>query len=298
VFNFVRLCGLVAYYVIALRHPWLQDHAAMGDYILGACLFFGATVLLFAVLQRWSPQGDLRLPSPAVPVATPGEATPSPSLTTRCVAFAALVAVGSVSYARAMMQTPTASSAVNNQTGVFPARVGEYRVRREWNETLVTGAVIFHWAEYTPTGGGLVVSIGVSPTLGAHDTLICHAARGEDWIWHGPLTLPTAARATSLSASLFNNGATQYLEAASVCAGSTCNQSSTERTHFGLIYSHPSAHDLLTQDPTRPIPILLRAEIPDAALSPIQARTVLTQSLTNFLSGADLAEFTKPYRQQ
>jgi exosortase J len=287
----------VAYYVVALRHPWLQDHAAMGDYILGACLFFGATVLLFTILLRWSLQGDLRLASPAVPVATFGEATPSPSLTTRCIAFAALVAVGSVSYARAMMQAPIAPSAQSKQTGVFPGRVGEYRLQREWNETLVTGAVIFHWAEYTPTSGGLVVSIGVSPTLGAHDTLICHAARGEDWSWHGPLTLPTAGSATSLSASLFNNGAAQYLEAASVCTGSTCTQSSTDRPHFGLIYSHPSAHDLLTQDPARPIPILLRAEIPDAALSPTQARTVLTQSLSNFLSGADLAEFTKPYRQ-
>jgi exosortase J len=158
--------------------------------------------------------------------------------------------------------------------------------------------VIFHWAEYAHVGGGPAVSIGVSPTLGAHDTLICHAARGEDWIWHGPLTLPTATGDTSLSASLFNNGATQYLEAASICTGSTCNQSSTERTHFGLIYSHPSARDLLTQDPARPVPILLRVETPDATLSPTQARTELTQTLTNFLSGADLAEFTKPYRQR
>jgi exosortase J len=109
--------------------------------------------------------------------------------------------------------------------------------------------------------------------------------------------LPTAAGTTSLSASLFNTGATQYLEAASVCTGSTCNQTSTERKHFGLIYSRPSAHDLLTQDPARPIPILLRAETPDATLNPSQARTELTQTLTNFLSGVNLAELTKPYRQ-
>ncbi len=297
VFNFVRLCGLVMYYVIALRHPWLQNHASMGDYILGACLFFSATVLLFTVLLRWSPRRDLRLPPPTVPVAVSGEASRSGSLAVHCVAFALLIALGSVSYARAMMRAPSAGPLPNQAAGVFPARVGEYRLEREWNESLVTGAVIFHWAEYAHAGGGPAVSIGVSPTLGAHDTLICHAARGEDWIWHGPLTLPTAAGDTSLSASLFNNGAAQYLEAASVCTGSTCNQSSTERTHFGLIYSHPSTHDLLTQDPARPIPILLRAETADAALSPTQARTELTQSLTNFLSGADLAEFTQPYRQ-
>ncbi len=296
-FNFVRLCGLVVYYVIALRHTWLQDHAAMGDYILGACLFFGATVLLFTVLLRWSPRRNLRLPSLTVPDASSSETSRPRSFPTHCVAFAVLIGLGSVSYARAMMRTPGTPSALNRQTGVFPARVGEYRLQREWNETLETGTWIFHWGEYTRAGGGPTVSIGVSPTLGAHDTLICHAARGEDWIWHGPLTLPTAAAVTSLSASLFNSGATQYLEAASVCTGSTCNQSSTEHTHFGLIYSRPSTHDLLTQDPERPIPILLRAEIPDAALSPTQARIELTQSLTNFLSGADLADFTKPYRQ-
>ena len=180
---------------------------------------------------------------------------------------------------------------------VFPTRVGEYKLQREWNESLVTGQVLFHWAEYTQAGGGPTVSIGVSPTLGAHDTLICHAARGDDWTWHGPLMLPTAAGDTSLSASLFNNGATQYLEAASVCSGSNCNQSSTERVHFGFIYSRPSTRDLLTQSPSRPIPILLRAEIPDAALDPTEARKELTRSLTNFLSGANLADFTRPYRQ-
>ena len=296
-FNFVRLCGLVVYYVFALRYPWLQNHAAMGDYILGACLFFVAAVLLFTVLLRWSPRRDFRLPSLSVPVSVSNRPSGSPSLATRSVAFIVLIALGSVSYARAAMWTRNSSSVQNRQTGVFPVRVGDYSLEREWNETLATGAVVFHWAEYRQGSAGPTLSIGVSPTLGAHDTLLCHAARGEDWIWHGPLTVPTASGDTSLSASLFNNGATQYLEAAAVCTGSTCNQSSTERTRFGLIYSHPSTRDLLVLDPERPIPILLRAETPDAALSPTQARTVLTRNLTNFLAGADLAEFTKPYRQ-
>jgi exosortase J len=295
VFNFVRLCGLVGYYVIALRHPWLQDRAAMGDYILGACLFFVATMLLFGLLLRWSPRRDLRPPPPAVADAVSSKI--SQLFIPRFLAFVVLIVLGSVSYARAMMRMPSSPSTQSRQVGVFPVHVGEYRLQREWNESLATGVVIFHWGEYTQGSAAPVVSIGVSPTLGAHDTLVCHAARGEDWIWHGPLTLPTTAGNANLSAVLFNSGSTQYLEAASVCSGSICNQSSTERTHFGLIYSHPSTHDLLTQIPSRPIPILLRAETPNAAMSPAQARTELTQSLTNFLSGADLADFTKPYRQ-
>jgi exosortase J len=103
---------------------------------------------------------------------------------------------------------------------------------------------------------------------------------------------------TSLSASLFNTGSTQYLEAATVCSGAECGQTSTERSHFGFIYSHPATHDLLTQSPTRPIPILLRAELPDAAITASDARAKLTQRLANFLSGANLAQFTQPYRQR
>jgi exosortase J len=297
VFNFVRLCGLVVYYVIALRYSWLQHHAAMGDYILGASLFFGATVLLFAALLRWSPQRDLRLPSLAVANPVSGRDLQSQLLMPRCLAFALLIALGSVSYARAIVRGSSPRTLQNQSSGVFPVHVGEYTLQREWNETFATGVVVFHWAQYAQSGEGPALSIGVSPALGAHDTLICHVARGEDWIWHGPLTFPTAAGDTSFSVSLFNNGAAQYLEAASVCTGSTCNQASTERTHFGLIYSRPSARDLLTQDPERPISILLRAEIPDATLSPTQARTMLTQSLARFLSGVDLAQFTKPYRQ-
>lgn len=297
VFNFVRLSGLVVYYVIALRYPWLQHHASMGDYILGACLFFVATVLLFAMLLRWTPQQDLRLPPPPGARVAPGNNSQSRPLMLRCIALAILIALGSVSYVRAMMPASNPRSLENRSTDVFPRHVGEYSLQREWNETVAAGVVVFHWAEYTQSAEGPTLSIGVSPTLGAHDTLLCHAARGEDWIWHGPLTFPTAGGETSFSASLYNNGTTQYVEAASVCSGSICNQVSTDRTHFGLIYSHPAARTLLTQDPQRPISILLRAELPDATLSPSQARTVLTQSLASFLSGADLAQFTKPYRQ-
>ena len=78
------------------------------------------------------------------------------------------------------------------------------RLTREWDEKLATGQVIFHWGEYVAAKRGSVVSIGVSPSLGAHDTLICHAARGEEWLWHGPLQFATEAGTTSLSASLFN----------------------------------------------------------------------------------------------
>jgi exosortase J len=180
---------------------------------------------------------------------------------------------------------------------LFPKHVGDYTLEREWNETLLTGPVIFYWADYMPANGGAVISVGLSPVLGAHDTLICHAARGEDWLWHGDLAFATTTATTSFSGSLYNTGATQYLEATTVCTGTSCGQYSTNRRHFGFIYSHPDTRTLLGQSPTRPIPILLRAETLNEALTPDEARTQLTDDLRHFLAGANLAAFTQPYRR-
>jgi exosortase J len=297
VFNFLRLCLLVIYYVIALHVHWLQSRAAMGDYILGACLFFAATILLFTLVPRWNPRHDLRLPALPAQRGTTRRIVAN-SFIARCCAFTLLIVLGSISYARAILSTPRSITALNDSKalGLFPKRVGDYTLQRKWNERLLTGPVVFYWADYAPAGGGPVVSVGLSPVLGAHDTLICHSARGDDWIWHGNLDLPTATVPTSFSGSLFNDGARQYLEATTVCTGTTCGQYSSNRRHLGFIYSRPDTRILLAQSPSRPIPILLRTETLDAALAPEEARAQLTDSLRHFLAGANLAEFTQPYR--
>jgi exosortase J len=298
IFNLIRLCVLVLYYIVALHITWLQNRAEMGDYIIGACLFFIATTLLFSIIRRFSATGDLRPPK-LVLAPDAGQHTTVPKFfLLRWSAFVLLVAVGSITYVRAFVrvhETPHVASDPN-ALGRFPKKVGTYTLEREWNEYLVAGPLIFYWADYRSTGGGPVVSVGISPVLGAHDTLICHSARGEDWLWHGDLTTNTAVDPTSFSASFFNTGATQYLEATTVCTGTTCGQFSSNRKHFGFIYSRPDTNTLLTQDPTRPIPVLLRTETLDVALSATDARTQLTANLRSFLAGADLSQFTQPYR--
>ncbi len=304
VFNLVRLCTLVLYYILALHVRWFQGHAEMGDYIIGAILFFFATILLFTLIQRLSPNGDLippRLPNVETPQPLQGRSLRSFAL--RWAAFAVLLLLGSISYARQLVRdhrNNLADPAVVQQR--FPKHVGNYTLQREWTESLTTGTLIFYWATYapdagSPAAGGPPVDIGVSPVLGAHDTLICHSARGEDWLWHGDLAIPTATGDTTFSGSFFNDGAVQYLEATTVCSGTTCGQFNTGRKRFGLIYSRPDAHSLLTQDPARPIPVLLRVEDPDYAKAPDLARAQLTANLRDFLASADLAVFTLPYRQ-
>ena len=233
----------------------------MGDYIIGACLFFVATVLLFSAIRRWGPTGDLRVPAmQRAPEGMAQQAAPR-SFVWRWTAMAVLVLLSSVSYVRAMMiDRPQGTVSDPKALGRFPQQVGKYKLTREWNESLVTGALIFYWADYKPDDGGAVVSVGISPVLGAHDTLLCHSARGEDWLWHGNLEFPTADGATSFSGSFFNDGATQYLEATTVCTGESCGQYSTSQRHFGLVYSRPDTKTLLSASPTRPIPVLLRTE--------------------------------------
>jgi exosortase J len=300
VFNFIRLCVLVLYYITALHIKWLQSRAEMGDYIIGACLFLIATTILFTVIMRLSPTGSLRPPPPApVRRRKKPETTAPPSFMPRFAAFVVLLALGSVTYARALISQHNAPHEIadSKALGHFPQKVGNYTLDHAWNETLVTGQLIFYWADYAGPNGGAHVAVGISPVLGAHDTLLCHAARGEDWLWHDTLLLPTVSSPTSFSASFFNDGATQYLEATTVCTGTSCGQFSSARQHFGLVYSHPDTYTLLTQSPTRPIPVLLRTETTDTAMAADLARTQLTGNLRDFLAAADLSIFTQPYRE-
>jgi exosortase J len=319
VFNLARLCTLVLYYVAALHVPWLQSRAETADYVIGACLFFVATAMLFTVIQRLSPTGSLRVPAlPRVEREQQWQRVPGTFLL-RWLGLAAVVLVGSYGYARglasAARHSPSGDGAVGlrdaRALGPFPERVGPYRLVDRWDETLITGATIFYFADYVydgpakaaevgtgmAAGSPTVVSVGVSPVLGAHDTLICHSARGEEWLWHGNTVLPTKDGDLSLSTSLFNDGSQQYVEADTVCQGETCGQYSSNRTHFGLVYSRPDTHTLLSPNPERPIPILLRATTKDAALAPDVARAQLTAELARFLAGASVADFVRPYRR-
>jgi exosortase J len=111
--------------------------------------------------------------------------------------------------------------------------------------------------------------------------------------------LPSAGTAPiSFSGSLFNNGATQSLEATTICNGASCGEYTSDRAHFGFVYSRPTAHSLLSQDPQRPIPILLRVETTDTTLPTEVARQQLTTTLRNFVASVDLNGLTKTYRIQ
>jgi exosortase J len=301
VFNFARLCILVLYYLVALHFTWLQDRAEMGDYIIGACLFLLGTFLLFYVVRRLSESpGDIK--PPAVNPQTLAGSPAARFFHLRFAAMFVLVLFSCYGVARAYLLTHSDSYAAQTKTdqnalGQFPARIGSYTLSRSWNENLFTGPLVFHWAQYVPDGGGTPILLGVSPSMGSHDTLICHSARGEDPLWRDQLTLPTLRNAaTNLSGSFFNDGATQYLEATTICNGVSCGEYSSDRTHFGLVYSKPTTQALFSLDPQRPIPILIRAETIDTTLPPDVARQQMIAAVRTFVASVDLDGLTQPYR--
>jgi exosortase J len=302
IFNFLRLCVLVVYYVLALPHPWLQQHAEGADYVIGGTLFFIAVYLLNVVITRLGSTQEkvLVLPqapgddSPTLPVAV------SHSFLLRATAVFVLAALctAGVVHAAMVSDQPERVRAEESAQGQFPATLGSYQRVRTWNETLIGGALLFHWADYAAPGGGAHVAIGISPFLGSHDTLVCHSARGEDPLWHGQDTLRTATQPIDFSAAFFNDGATQSLEATTLCTGSTCGEYATPPARFGFVYSRPHPESLFQQNPQRPIPILIKVETIDTTLPPDVARAQLTASLADFLSGVDLDALTRPYRRQ
>jgi len=301
VFNFARLCILVLYYIVALHIPSLRSKAEMGDYVIGACLFLLGTFLLFDVVRRLSESpGQIKPPSLAssAPVGT----VAGRSFYLRFAGMLALVLISCYGVARAYVSTHSGGAAAQrradqNAPGQFPERIGSYTLARTWNENLFAGPLIYHWAEYAPADGGAHVSIGISPVMGSHDTLICHSARGEDPMWRDQLSMPTANGAVGFSGSFFNDGATQYLEATTICNSGSCGEYSSDRTHFGFVYSKPTSQSLLSQEAQRPIPILLKVETIDTTLPVEVARQRLTADLRSFVGSVDLDGLTKPYRQ-
>ncbi len=295
IFNFLRLCGLVVYYVIALHIPWLQSRATMGDYMIGATLFAVATWGLFTVIRVLGITGDLWPPDlTRVPAAVQSSPWQS-SFLLRWGAFAVLISLGSVSYARTLInRTPEASLPA---LGEFPQQVGSFHLTGRHNETLLQGPLLFYWADYA-NGSGDTISVAVSPNFGAHDALVCRYARGQDWVWHGNLPMPTARGQVGFSGSYFVTDTGEFEEATTICTGDSCGQYSTDSLRLGLIYTVPKTNVLTNPSPTRPIPVMIRASTSNIHIDPVVARQQLTDDIRDFLAGTDLSTFTLPYRRQ
>ena len=309
IFNFLRLCVLVLYYLVALKIVWLQDKATGGDYIIGACLFTLATILLVLAVRKAGRKTGVvessRLPDPDIEAQMAAHDTRAQrTYYPRLAVFVIVMAIGSVAYARpwARSMTHEVSGIAGQQQaallGNFPQQIGAYTLARTWKEQLATGVVVYEWAEYVRNDSGLRVQIGISPLLGTHDTTLCHVARGEEAIWQGMVNFPSASHVNeSFSGSMYNDGVSQFVEANTECTLAGCGEYTHLRSHFGIIFSLPSAGALLQQpDQARPLPVLLRVETIDMAQPKDAARAMLLGELRDFVGEIDLAQLAAQFR--
>lgn len=303
-FNFLRLCLLVLYYKIALPYPWLQHRAKTADYIIGGCLFLAALFIFFAVANRLRQQPrDVR---PATPTEQPPSRVAAVGILWRSAAVLVLSAIFAVDTVHAYREFKQ-DQALRPRLVAFPERIGEFTLQRTWTETLIEGTVVYAWGEYVAPavdqpdgqhGSDAHVAFGISPLLGLHDTTTCHMVRGESPNWVGQIDAPTAGGAVSLAGTLFNNGASQKLEAATVCDEGVCRQYSQSTQHVTMVFNRPRRNTPLQASTTRPVPVLLKAELADTSVPAAVAAARLSQDLRRFLSGANLAAVTRPYSVQ
>jgi exosortase J len=293
-FNFVRLCLLVIYYKISLPYPWLQHHAKIADYLIGGALFLCALGLFFTLANR--------LRRPPLPIAEPENTRPANKFLAHVAATLVLSAIFGFEVAH-QYRVEAAAARAAQAIPSLPARIGEFTLVRTWNDTLLSGVVVYTWGEYAapptvPGGESTNVDLGISPQLSMHDAEICHIARGEDPTWHGQIEAHSLNGEIALTAASYNNGVQQKLEATTLCDNGVCRQYSETSEHVTLIYARPHRGLPLQADQNRPVPVLLRVSTTDT-LSPVsEAEPRLAATLTRFLNQIDLLTLTKPYSQR
>ncbi|MGA8940674.1 MAG: exosortase J [Acidobacteriaceae bacterium] len=304
-FNFLRLCLLVVYYKIALPYPWMQHHAKIADYVIGGCLFMCALAVFFTVVNKLRTEPDAVGSEAAVVLDSDLEAGPRPadrivssSLAVRVVALLAMAAIFGADVLHQHRVDAAWQAAQPKPT--LPQRVGDFTLQRTWDESQF-GVLVYTWGDYAePTANGVAgahVMLGVSPQT-VHDAEVCHLARGEDPTWHGQIVAATAGGPVELTAATYNDGATQELEASTVCDNGACRQYSETTQHMTLIFARPHRGVPLEADTTRPIPVMLKVESLDTMSPASVIEPQLAATLTKFLQAANLLALTGPYSER
>jgi exosortase J len=297
-FNFLRLCLLVVYYTIALPYPWMQQHGLIADYIIGGCLFVLALAIFFTVADKL--RNDPKDVLPPSVAETPREARHARPLLMKVGAVLAMAAIFGVD----VMHEQRVDAAAKNSAQKLPQlphSIGNFTLVRTWDESQF-GVLVYTWGEYAAPSGangtaGPHVMLGFSPQT-VHDAEVCHIARGDDPTWHGQIATATAGGQVELTVATYNDGATQKLEASTVCDNGVCRQYSETSQHVTLVYARPHRGVPLQSDGTRAIPVMLKVESLDTMAPVSVMEPQLAATLTEFLKGADLTALTAPYSKR
>lgn len=299
-FNFLRLCLLVLYYKLALPYPWMQHHAKTADYVIGGCLFVCALAIFFTLANKL--RGDPDPLNGAARTASGPEGAHQPQGLAMVRAQVAVVLAMAAMFGLDAMRQHHLEAAweAAQPEPMLPAQVGAFTLQRTWKETQF-GVLVYTWGDYAkPAGSGATemhVMLGVSPQS-VHDAEVCHLARGDDPTWRGQMVVQTAGGEVDLTVATYNNGATQELEASTVCDHGACRQYSGTSRNLTLIYAEPHRGLPLESGRLRPIPVMLKVESLDTITPVSLMEPRLASALASFLEGANLLAVTEPYSRQ
>jgi exosortase J len=295
VFNFLRLCSMVIYDRISVSYPRLGPHEQLADHIVGACIFVLAVAIFLAAIEKLK-----RPPTEVVSAAAVREPVPAWPVLSKVAAVLVLAALFGADYLR---NSPADALTTAANYPALPASIGPYHLVGTSLDETSENVIVYMWGQYaapgpTPGVAGNTIWLGISPRMSVHDAEVCHIARGEDPTWHGQIQAASPAGVLELTSVMYNNGATQKLEASTVCDNGTCRQYSETGQHITLVYARPHKELPMQGDNTRPTPVLLKVESPDTTTPAAQMEPLLAARITAFLKDANLVTLTAPYSKK
>ncbi len=293
-FNFVRLCALVLYYRAALGHPMLEGLAKQADYLIGACLFLVATLLLLW-LAHDKPQ------SPAVPPPPLEPLHPSPRISSfsfRCAALAATLLVVLSMPSSALRYIPKAAPSPESLAARLPKQVGDFLLTRTWYEQMSGTIVVENGAYSRPGSDEIMLGVWVAPLIYFHDSKQCWLARGLQ------PDLLTAKRfgiargeSIPLTTGFYEDGVTDSIVVNASCTPSSCTQfqNVTSSGRFGFIFLKPQDSQL-TGSGMHPVSIMLRIDRLHPDIPKAVTYGQLSDEAQSFLTGLDVKALSRAFQ--
>lgn len=291
-FNFIRLCGLVLYYRIALGHPALEGVAKQADYVIGSCLFLTA-VLLFLWLARRKGKN-----------APPGRPAQLENLREswngwmKCAAFAMLLVAALSVFASPLRSSPRTTFTPASLAARMPKQVGEFTLTRTWYEQQ-SGAIVMEAGAYSAPGSDeIILGVSVAPNFNLHNANACWLARGLDPDLLESRTYKTGnGDSVALDTGFYNDGITDSVVVSAFCGPLSCSQvrRTTSSGGIGFFVLGPQLHELAGSK-ARVVSIMVRIDKLHSTAQKTANYDLLSAEAQRFVAGLDLLSLSRDYQ--
>ena len=295
VFNLIRLCTLVLYYRVAAGHEALESVAKNADYVIGGCLFFGASLLFLWIALRKPKNAGEQEPEQAAPAVSGGRISVWKVAAFAAVALAAAVpGLRAVEYNRDSLLAAVSSDKLSpaELDKRVPAQLGAYKLQRTWQEQNGGLTVLENAAYSSDPSQEIVLGVWLKPT--GHNV-------HESWMTHGDVaemravrSFSTASGTVGFDTAFYSDGITDSIAGNVYCTPSYC-VAAPEENRGGIRAGFSLANDFTTRG-VRLVPIYFRMESPHANGAKDAAYQKLEEQARAFLAGVDLKQLSRSFQ--